>query len=135
METAGRAKVIPAHPLPNTMKKQNYTASITLNPFRYEVLVILANNFHAALAKLGLGHEYRDKAGLFIDYNGHGAIVFDTRVLDHGVIAHESAHCIFNALAAVGQDPVSGEETFAYMLQDLVETIHDFCKEKKVKID
>jgi len=117
------------------MTKKDYTASITLNPFHYEVLVILANNFNATIAKLGIGREHKDKSGLSVGYGDHHVLVFDTNVLDHGIIAHESAHCTFDALAFVGQDPVSGEETFAYMLQYLVETIHEICKEQKVKID
>ncbi|MEI8285572.1 MAG: hypothetical protein WCG52_11360 [bacterium] len=117
------------------MTKNNYTTRVTISPFKYDVLVILANNFNAALAELGIGREYREKAALFAVNKEHRALVFNASILDHGLIAHESAHCVFSAMAEAGQDPVSAEETFAYMLEDLVDSIHTFCKAKKVKID
>lgn len=115
-------------------KKKEYKGSLVLDPFFYEVSIILTTDFNATITDLDLGLDFHNKAGLSIGFGDSHLLVFDIQCLDNGVIAHESAHCIFDALESAGQDPVKGEETFTYLLQHVVNFIHAICKKNKVVV-
>lgn len=117
-----------------TKKKREYKGTITLDPFFYEVIVIISNDFNATVESFDLGLEFKNKAGLSLGMEDNHVLIFDATCIDNGIIAHECAHCIFDALDSAGQDPVKGEETFTYLLQRLVNFCHTICKKNKVVV-
>jgi len=115
-------------------KKKEYRATFMLDPFLYEVAIVLSDDYNSTIDYLKLGDELHDKAGVSVYTGDYHILLFDIQHLDSGVIAHEAAHCVFEALNSVGQDPVRGEETFTYLLQHIVNFIHDMCRKHKIVV-
>jgi hypothetical protein len=128
METKKKSKPKP--------KKKEYQGSLTLTPFFFNVTIIISDDFNYTVERLGIDNSCMDKAGLSVSLeSGDHMLIFDRDGLDHGIIAHEAAHCIFEALDSVGQDPVKAEETFTYLLQYVVNFIGGMCKKYKIAIE
>jgi hypothetical protein len=114
--------------------KKDYMATVMLDPFCYELTVILSHDINNTLNRFGLG-EMENKAGVAVALGDSSMIILDIACLDPGIIAHEAAHCIFSVLESAGQDPIKGEETFTYLLQYVVNFVMAMAKKHKVKVE
>jgi hypothetical protein len=116
-------------------KTKEYSAITVLKPFHTELTVIITEDIKSVLKRLDLDEEeFVSAAGLFVSSGSKAIIVLSIEHISIGVITHEAAHCTFYVLNNAGQDPIQGEETFAYMLQHVVEFCIDVCNKHKVKL-
>jgi hypothetical protein len=116
-------------------KKRDIKGSTTLSPFGFELVVIITNDMERITKKHNITSlDHNTTAGFFASNGLSGMIVLDINHISYGLISHEACHCVFATLARAGQDVKDGEETFAYLLQRVVEFCIDICTKNKIKL-
>lgn len=118
---------------------KNKRVSLNLETYgNYEVIVIITDDIKKTRKGLDkeLGFTY-DNVDLNIDgLHSYNSAQMKSFILlnpdtSNGVIAHESFHCVVRVMKIIGGKlSNSSEESYAYLLDYLVDTIHAIKKNK-----
>jgi zona occludens toxin (predicted ATPase) len=99
-----------------------------IHPFRCHLMLVVTANPEKTAERLST-EDLTQRCGYVITSEGDCVMVLNQEYISEGLIAHESAHVVFAMLEQAKQDATAGEETFCYMLQDVVDFVSKSCKE------
>ena len=95
-----------------------------VSPFRCSLEVIITSDMVKTGTRLGVeDDDLHGRMGYVISNEGDCIMVLNKNCLCPGLIAHDSAHVVFAMMRQARQSPAKGEETFCYILQNVVDFI------------
>ena len=98
-----------------------------IEQFRCELMLFVSSNMQTTTKKLGLEENYAERMGYVIEKDGDCVMVLNSEYIDPGLVAHEAAHVAFAMMEFAGQPVKEGEETFCYLLQNIIDFVWEKC--------
>jgi hypothetical protein len=94
-----------------------------IEQFRCQLMLVISSDMEFTTKKLGLDPVYAERMGYVMEADGDCVMVLSEDCIDPGLVSHESSHVAFAMMKFAGQPVELGEETFCYLLQNIVDFV------------